>query len=273
MKWRILEIIKTVFDTMLRLSWKEALVVSTLPLVVIFIWYSSFSISQFWVQNEQAKNELDSKTFENKKFAFVEDALARFSADNSLFALIANPDLQHLKNDVKSLMPNGVVLTHLIIKTESWKVHGTINGVAPDGRTVDFVVSILNEYAHEFKKISTVTLNSVSNSAGMTSFTLETYSDPKTLIDWIYTDDIDWDGVSDYKIVKARNELGVESNKKVLNDICPFTRISDIVIGRLIHDNPELLSIFPYYKEAYDRWEFDFDPSSGCMKSGDQRIE
>jgi hypothetical protein len=135
------------------------------------------------------------------------------------------------------------------------------------------LVSILNSYNNYYWWFKgEVLLESTDKKDTLQSFRIKWEIDKQKLIDKIYTNDIDWDWVTDSIVEEVINSSWVKQKKSIINDFCPFTPSFNIVIWKLIESSPSLIQNFPYYSEYYKKWYFNFDYKSWCLENWDTKI-
>lgn len=172
-----------------------------------------------------------------------------------------------LKKEFSFLIPGTVKITVMELK-EDW---GTISGLATDFRTVDLISNTLKTYSSLYWTIEDVTVaNSIKSSPTTVSFQISFNINKDKLKNKIYTDDTDGDWVQDFKTISI--DVGwVKQDKKVINDECPFTPNSFVVIWKMLEQNPTLLDVYPKYSQMYGDWFFTL-MENGCLKKWDYNI-
>lgn len=213
---------------------------------------------QKWVR-DKAKTSYERTTYVEKNiqqfYEFVEKSRS--------FSTVSMYDL---KKEFAFLIPSTVKITSLELKEDS----GKFSGVATDFRTVDFVSNVLKTYSSLYGTISDVTVaNSSKTSPTMVTFAISFNVNKDKLKNSIYTEDIDWDGMTDFK-EESVNVGWVIENKKVINDECPFTP-KFFVIGKMLEQNPTLLDVYPKYRRMYDGGYLTLG-ENGCLNNWDYNI-
>jgi len=253
----------------LRFSLKEVLMLLFLIWVIWISWYVESEILAFEDKNKNLKKVIYQKQQENEQYSYIEEILAQHHEQLTKFKSIKSLDLFWLQKEIELLVPRWIQIN----ETKLSEGEFVIRWLSPNLRTVDFLVSILNMYNNHYGGFDgEVLLESVNKKDTLQSFRIKWKLDYKSIINKIYSNDIDWDWVIDSVIEEVINSSWVKQKKSIINDLCPFTPSFNIVIGKLIKSNPSLVQSFPYYSENYKKWYFDFNNKTGCLKSWDVKI-
>jgi len=253
----------------LRFSIKEVIWLLLLIGVILVAWYVESEILSFEDKNKELSKIVQQKKKENEKYTYVEEILSEHYNQLEKFKSIKSPDLFWFQEEIEGLIPKWIQIEETKLDEEEF----LIRWLAPNLRTIDFLVSILNSYNNYYWWFKgEVLLESTDKKDTLQSFRIKWEIDKQKLIDKIYTNDIDWDWVTDSIVEEVINSSWVKQKKSIINDFCPFTPSFNIVIWKLIESSPSLIQNFPYYSEYYKKWYFNFDYKSWCLENWDTKI-
>jgi len=254
----------------LRFSFKEVVI---LLLLISIIWFSVYVeeiILAFEWKNVVLQKTKKQKEKENESYSYVEDILSEHHDNLQKFKSIAAPDLFWLQEEIEWLIPRWIQIEETKLNAEEF----TLRGISPNLRTIDFLVSILNKYNDYYWwfKEEVKVLNT-SKKDTLYSFTIKGIIDQEKIIDKIYSNDIDGDGVIDSNVEEVINSSWLKQQRSIINDMCPFTPSFNLIIWKILDSNPALVDVYPYYKDNYNKWYFSFDSETWCLKSWDTKIK
>jgi hypothetical protein len=254
----------------LRFSIKEIVVLLFLISVIYWSWYVENTILDFDWKNKELQKIKSQKQAENEEYNYVEDILAEHHDYLEKFKSIQAPDLFWLQQEIESLIPRWIQIEETKLDWEEF----LLRWVSPDLRSIDFLVSILNMYNNYYGWFDwEVVLESVVKKETLQSFRITWKINSEKIIDKIYSNDIDGDWVEDSVIEEVVNSSWVKQKKSIIKDYCPFTPSFNIVIWKLIESNQNIIDTFPYYKELYNKWFFNFNNKTWCLENSDTEIK
>lgn len=254
----------------LRFSLKEVSLLILLVTIIGWSWYVKDTILAFEPKNKKLNRILQQKQKENESYSYVEDILSEHYDNLQKFKSIKAPDLFWLQEEIEWLIPRWIQIEETKMNAEEF----TLRWLSPNLRTIDFLVSILNTYNNYYWWFQEeVRILNTTKKDTLYGFTIKWLIDQDKIINKIYSNDIDWDWVTDSYIEEVINSSGVKQKRSIINDKCPFTPSFNLVIWKLLDSSPTLVDIYPYYKENYNKGYFTFNSETWCLKSWDTEIK
>lgn len=252
-----------------RLSFKEVLILVLVLLSIAAPFLVKDVILSFSDKNKKLSIQKKNLEKENEWYSYVEDILLEYHENIEKIKSINEPDLFWFQEEIESLIPVWIQLSESHIKKDKLSIKWT----APNLRTIDFLLVILNNFNDNYWGfIWEVSSENVSKNGTLFSFSIKWEIDSEKILSKVYSWDFDWDGVEDSVIEEVISSSWVKQKKSIINDQCPFTPSFNIVIGNLIDQNIKLLDTFPYYREQYDKGYFNFNKETWCLENWDTRI-
>lgn len=237
-----------------------------LSLILVFSYWKMINYNIEQEINIETKTR-DAVLEKYNKTTYIENNIEEFYNFINKAKEFWNINVYVLKKDLSFLIQNNVKLNKLEFKNEKWKI--TWN--ATDYRSVDLLSTTLKEYSELYWMIEDVTIvNSSKVELTNIKFTISFKINKEKLIDKIYTTDMDDDWIEDYK-VEDIDIWWVITQKKVINDECPFTPHNFVMIWKIIEQNPELRDFYPQYKNMSEEWYFSLN-NNGCLEKWDFNI-
>lgn len=220
-------------------------------------------------QIEESEKILEAKQLENSDYAHVEQILLEHHENLEKYRSINSPDLSWFQEEVEALVPYWIQIVESTINEKEFN----LRWYAPNLRTIDFLLVIFNTFNNNYWWFDgEVSLESSTREETLFKFHIKWYIDNEVLLSKIYSGDIDWDWITDSEIEEVISASWVKQKRSIIKDFCPFTPSFNIVIWKLIESNPNLIDTFPYYRENYDIWFFNFDASTWCLETWDVQI-
>jgi len=172
----------------IRFSPKQILAILGLILIYFFLFYVEDSILSYEDKNKVQRSILKDKQSENESYTYVEDILEEHHNYLNKFKSIKAPDLFWLQEEIEWLIPSWIQINETKINSEEF----VIRWLAPNLRTVDFLLSILNTYNNYYGWFDgEIVLVNTSKKDTLFSFRIEWDIDEQKIINKIYSWDID----------------------------------------------------------------------------------
>lgn len=251
---------------LIRLKTSHIVMIVSIILLSLILW-SIFAINKYMdsqIVFQTSVRDKSKATYE--KTTYIEKNIEQFYNFVNKSRSFSTISMYDLKQEFTFLIPGNIKTYETELKEDSWK----ISWQATDFRTIDFISNTLKTYSNLYGTITDVTIqNSTKTSPTNVTFQMSFNINKDKLQAKIYTDDIDWDWVKDFR-EESINVGGVKQDRKVINDECPFTS-KYFVIWKMLEQNPSLLDIYPKYKQMYEDGYLTV-MENGCMKNWDYNI-